>query len=74
MIACSVHWRRPTKPPGTATEVVEEGYTLRDRLLRPARVVVSKDSGKKSEKSSPSTPEAEDNELGSQWRARRIDP
>ena len=32
----------PTQAPGTVTKVVEQGYTLHDRLLRPARVVVSK--------------------------------
>jgi molecular chaperone GrpE len=30
------------KPPGTITEVLEDGYMLHDRLLRPARVVVAK--------------------------------
>jgi molecular chaperone GrpE len=29
-------------PAGTVTSAVEEGYTIRDRLLRPARVVVTK--------------------------------
>jgi molecular chaperone GrpE len=29
-------------PPGTVVRVVEEGYTMRDRLLRPARVIVSR--------------------------------
>ena len=33
------------KPPGTITQVVEIGYTLNDRLLRPARVGVAKDDG-----------------------------
>jgi molecular chaperone GrpE len=32
----------PSRPPGTVTQVVEDGYTINDRLLRPARVVVSK--------------------------------
>jgi molecular chaperone GrpE len=32
----------PAQPPGTVTQVVEQGYTIHDRLLRPARVVVSK--------------------------------
>lgn len=32
----------PSQPPGTVTLVVEDGYTINDRLLRPARVVVSK--------------------------------
>lgn len=29
-------------PPGTVIEVLQKGYQLRDRLIRPARVVVSK--------------------------------
>src|SRR5215510_959253 len=32
----------PEQPPGTVTQVVEQGYTIQGRLLRPARVVVSK--------------------------------
>jgi molecular chaperone GrpE len=32
----------PSQPPGTVIRVVEDGYTIQDRLLRPARVVVSK--------------------------------
>jgi hypothetical protein len=31
-------------PVGTVVQVLEEGYQLRDRMLRPARVVVSKQS------------------------------
>jgi molecular chaperone GrpE len=31
-----------THPPGTVIDVMEEGFTLHDRLLRPARVVVTK--------------------------------
>lgn len=30
------------QPPGSVTQVLETGYTLHDRLLRPARVVVAK--------------------------------
>jgi molecular chaperone GrpE len=30
------------QPPGTVARVVEQGYTIHGRLLRPARVVVSK--------------------------------
>ena len=30
------------QPPGNVTEVLEDGYMLHDRLLRPARVVVAK--------------------------------
>jgi molecular chaperone GrpE len=32
----------PSQVPGTVIRVVEEGYTIGDRLLRPARVFVSK--------------------------------
>jgi molecular chaperone GrpE len=32
----------PAQPPGTVTKVVEQGYTIHDRLLRPASVFVSK--------------------------------
>lgn len=39
----------PNKQPGTVIQVLEAGYTLNDRLLRPARVGVSKaDSGENS--------------------------
>src|SRR6202158_4157188 len=30
------------QPPGSVVQVLEDGYTLHDRLLRPARVVVAK--------------------------------
>ncbi len=30
------------RPPGSVAQVLENGYTLHDRLLRPARVVVAK--------------------------------
>jgi molecular chaperone GrpE len=32
----------PERPPGTVAEVLEDGYTIYDRLLRPARVAVVK--------------------------------
>lgn len=32
----------PQREPGTIAQVLEEGYTIKDRLLRPARVVVVK--------------------------------
>lgn len=41
--------------PGTVTQVVEQGYTIHDRLLRPARVVVSKRRAE---------PEIDDSDLG----------
>jgi molecular chaperone GrpE len=34
----------PSQPPGTVSRVVEDGYMINDRLLRPARVVVAKGS------------------------------
>jgi molecular chaperone GrpE len=33
-----------TKATGTVVQVLEPGYSLRDRLIRPARVIVSKRS------------------------------
>jgi len=35
----------PSREPGTVVEVIEDGYTIHDRLLRPARVVVAKRPG-----------------------------
>ena len=32
----------PAKPSGTVVQVIQEGYTIRDRLLRPTKVGVSK--------------------------------
>jgi molecular chaperone GrpE len=65
----------PSKPPGTVTQVVEQGYTVRDRLLRPARVVVSRKPGEKSAKTASETQsEPEDNDLGSLWGTRPIEP
>jgi molecular chaperone GrpE len=40
------------QPPGSVTQVLENGYMLHDRLLRPARVVVAKSQ-------QPSSPAAE---------------
>jgi molecular chaperone GrpE len=36
----------PDSPTGTVVQVLEKGYTIGDRLLRPARVVVSKGGSK----------------------------
>ena len=52
----------PAQTPGTVTQVVEHGYTIQGRLLRPARVVVAKRSAKPE-------PEFDDNDLGSGWAA-----
>jgi molecular chaperone GrpE len=37
-----VQVERPDVPPGTVIQVVQAGYTIHDRLLRPAMVAVSK--------------------------------
>ena len=49
----------PAQRPGTVTQVVEQGYTIHDRLLRPARVVVSK-------KRAPTEPEIDCSDLGTE--------
>ncbi|MBM3279148.1 MAG: nucleotide exchange factor GrpE [Candidatus Handelsmanbacteria bacterium] len=36
---------RGDQPPGTVVEEMEKGYRLRDKVVRPARVVVSKTGG-----------------------------
>jgi molecular chaperone GrpE len=48
----------PTKPSGTVVQVLQTGYVLRDRLLRPAMVAVAK--GGKVE----SVPQAPANDIG----------
>ena len=48
----------PTKPSGTVVQVLQTGYVLRDRLLRPAMVAVSK--GGKVE----AAPQAAANDIG----------
>jgi molecular chaperone GrpE len=50
----------PTQPPGTVVQVVEQGYTIHNRLLRPARVVVSKRRAR-------TEPEIDDSDLGAEW-------
>lgn len=52
-----------SQPPGSVVRVVDDGYTINDRLLRPARVVVTKQ-----QKREPAIPE--DNDLGSEWGRR----
>jgi len=41
---------RPGAPPGTVIEVLQPGYVLHDRLLRPAMVGVAKGGGEPSER------------------------
>ena len=55
----------PSQPPGTVIQVMEQGYTIHNRLLRPTRVVVSKQPGTKSVEP---PREPEDNDLGSVGR------
>jgi molecular chaperone GrpE len=52
----------PSAPPGTVTRVMEPGYTIRDRLLRPARVAVAK---RRTDRES----DLDDSDLGSMWGA-----
>jgi molecular chaperone GrpE len=49
----------PTKPPGTVVQVLQTGYVLRERLLRPAMVAVSKGG-----KAEPARPSATNNDIG----------
>ena len=44
------------QPPGTIIEVIETGYVLNGRLLRPARVGVAKDEGRGGGKNPPVEP------------------
>jgi molecular chaperone GrpE len=54
----------PSQPPDTVIRVVEDGYTIHDRLLRPARVVVTK-------RRVGAEPEIDDNDLGAEWASHR---
>src|ERR1700694_3361503 len=42
LMATAVALEDDSRPPGTVTRVREDGYTINDRLLRPARVAVSR--------------------------------
>jgi molecular chaperone GrpE len=48
----------PSQPPGTVARVVEEGYMIHDRLLRPSRVFVSMQPARAS-----SAPSDEDSDI-----------
>jgi len=56
----------PSQPPGTVVRVVEDGYTIHDRLLRPARVVVARRGLKKTAASQPEPAEAESSSRSSE--------
>jgi molecular chaperone GrpE len=56
----------PSQPPGTVVRVVENGYTIHDRLLRPARVVVANRGLKKTAASQPEPAEAESDSRSSE--------
>jgi molecular chaperone GrpE len=56
----------PSQPPGTVIRVLEDGYTIHGRLLRPARVVVSK-------RRPPLEPDMDDSDLGAEWAAHVVD-
>jgi molecular chaperone GrpE len=55
----------PSQPPGTVIRVVEHGYTINDRLLRPARVIVSKRYVR-------AEPEIDDSDLGAEWASHSV--
>ena len=44
------HIRANTKEPGTIIQEIQKGFTIKDRLLRPSLVGVSKKTSKKEEK------------------------
>ncbi len=46
----------PDKPAGTIIQIIESGYTLNGRLLRPARVGISKNEGAPPTETPPSEP------------------
>jgi molecular chaperone GrpE len=50
----------PSRPPGTIVHVVDQGYMIHERLLRPARVVVTTQRAQ-------TTPMPDDTDLGSEW-------
>ena len=50
----------PSVPPGTIVRVIDQGYTLHNRLLRPSRVIVAQRQRKP-------TPERDDGDLGFEW-------
>jgi molecular chaperone GrpE len=58
----------PTHPAATVVRVVEQGYMIHDRLLRPARVVVTK---RRNAAASEVVDVVED--LGSEWASHSID-
>jgi len=55
----------PSLPPGTVTRVIEPGYMLRDRLLRPVRVAVTRAKAQK--EGNPRSDDVDDSDLGSLW-------
>jgi molecular chaperone GrpE len=54
----------PSKPAGTVVHVVQAGYLLHDRLLRPAKVVVSKGGPKEAPAPAAEEPKAEKHSHG----------
>ena len=51
-----------SQPPGAVVHVLEDGYTLHDRLLRPARVAVAGRQGRAPGSASADTDESSENE------------
>ncbi len=56
-------------PHGTVLQVHQEGYEMGDRILRPARVVVSQNPEKENQKEPPKNPEENDSEADSPGEA-----
>ena len=48
-----------TKEPGTIIQEIQKGFTIKDRLLRPSLVSVSKKIAKKDEKTEENQPNSE---------------
>jgi molecular chaperone GrpE len=56
----------PSHGPGTVVQVVQDGYTIHDRLLRPARVIVNRRrSEQESQGGQPSDPQEDAEPEGS---------
>ena len=60
----------PSSLPGMVTRVVDSGYMLKDRLLRPARVAVNRENARKERDEK--TNDVDDSDLGSLWH-RELD-
>jgi molecular chaperone GrpE len=55
----------PSRLPGTITRVLQDGYTIHDRLLRPARVTVARQTAREEA--------PDDTDLGKEWASHSPD-